>query len=295
MASQYRKVIYYIRKNPKFASFLLVAPGLILLALFFSSLFFTLRASFYRYALGGLSEPTLTLENYIKFLTDPLYQKYMWDTLRLSGINAIVALLMGYPVAYFLVRSKSSKIRGTILMLIVIPNLVNYLIYMLALILMLRDHGIINETLIFLRIIREPIPLMYSEVAVLIGILIWCLPYVVLSLTGSIQSIDTALEDAAQSLGASKLQTFVKITFPLSLPGIALAALLAFVGGITSFVAPLMLGGGHVSFISNLIYNKVVVLSDYPFGSAASVILLSVSLMIMFGINKLLMRKFKVQ
>jgi ABC-type spermidine/putrescine transport system permease subunit I len=136
---------------------------------------------------------------------------------------------------------------------------------------------------------------MYSEVAVLIGILIWCLPYVVLSLTGSIQSIDTALEDAAQSLGASKLQTFVKITFPLSLPGIALAALLAFVGGITSFVAPLMLGGGHVSFISNLIYNKVVVLSDYPFGSAASVILLSVSLMIMFGINKLLMRKFKVQ
>jgi spermidine/putrescine transport system permease protein len=202
---------------------------------------------------------------------------------------------MGYPVAYFLVRSKSSKIRGTILMLIVIPNLVNYLIYMLALILMLRDHGIINETLIFLRIIREPIPLMYSEVAVLIGILIWCLPYVVLSLTGSIQSIDTALEDAAQSLGASKLQTFVKITFPLSLPGIALAALLAFVGGITSFVAPLMLGGGHVSFISNLIYNKVVVLSDYPFGSAASVILLSVSLMIMFGINKLLMRKFKVQ
>lgn len=289
------KLIAFLRRRPNFSSMLLAAPAFIVLVFFSVSLFFLFLLSFYRFVPAKLWEPTFTLENYVSFLTDPFYLNYVWVTIKMSGECTIVALIMGYPVAYFLARAKSSIIKGIILTLITVSNFINVVIRMYAWLITLQDGGVVNDLLIYFGIISEPIRLTYNEFGVLVGLVHWVLPFTIFSLVGSIQNIDPSLEEAAQSLGAKKFQTFLKVTLPLSLPGIIAATLLTFMGEIAAFVIPMMMGGGHINFISNLIYTKIIYVANFPFGSTTSMVLLSVTLMIGYGINKLLAKKVKVQ
>lgn len=295
MVSLYSKLKDFLRKRPKFIPVFFTGPAAIITAIFLSAIFFMILVSFYKYTPGYTWKPTLTLENHIEFLMDPFYHNYILSTLRLSGMSTIISFIMGFPVAYLLARSKSHRIKGVILMILVIPNFTNIVARMLSLGLVLYDTGLVNQTLIYLGIVEKPLKLMYNELAVIIGLTYWILPLIVFTLIGTIQRVDPSLEEAAQSLGANKLQTFGKITLPLCIPGISLATLLAYVSCITAYVIPRMMGGGTVRFIADLIYYKAVILGNFPFGSAASIYLGLIVLTIVLVIYKFLMRKVKVE
>lgn len=235
--------------------------------------------------------PTFTLENYWKFLSDPFYLNYLWVTIRISGECTLIALFLSYPVAYLLARVKSTIVTGIILTLAIISNFTNTVVILYAWLLSLSDTGIVNGLLLSLGLISHPLRLTYNEFAVVIAMVYWVLPFTIFSLVGAIQNIDPSLEHAAQSLGANKIRTFLKVTLPLSIPGIVAAVLLSFLGEITSFVIPMVMGGGRFGFVSNLIYDKIINTANFPFGSTASMILLAVTMFIGYGINKLLMEK----
>lgn len=252
--------------------------------------------SFYRYSLLELRVlyvQTFTLENYIKLLTDSLYLRYLWDTLEVSAIVTMVSLVMGYPVAYLLARSKSARVRGLVFTVVIITFFTGGMVRVYAWMLLLQDSGVINRTLISLRIITEPMRLMYNEFGVAVALIHWCVPLVILSLFGSIQSINPDLEDAARSLGAADLQVFLRVTLPLSLPGVVTAIILAYAGSVAAFVAPATLGGGVVKFMSNVVYDRMIRTTNYPLGSAAAVVIFSISLAIIYGAQQLLMKKVK--
>lgn len=276
-----------LRKKPV----LLLVPGLAFLAFFAVALFFLGVLSFYKFVPAKLWVPTFTIENYWKFLTDKFYLNYLWVTIRISAECTVIALFLSYPVAYFLARTRSTLVRGAILTLVIVSNFTNTVIILYSWLLSLADNGIINGLLLHIGLISAPLRLTYNEFSVVVAMVHWVLPFTIFSLIGSIQNIDPSIEQAAQSLGANKLLTFVRITLPLSIPGIVASVLLSFLGEITSFVIPMVMGGGRFSFISNLIYDKIIFSTNFPFGSAASMILLWLTLLIGYGFNKLLTRK----
>lgn len=293
MVSLYSKLLGFFRRNPKVVPVVLLAPILTALAVYLYALLSLGRISFYEFAAGVWGQ-TLTLENYLKFFTEPLYLRYMGTTLRLSGMCAVSSLVLGYPVAYFLARLKSPRMRGLILLVIILPNFTNIVIRMLGWNILLRESGVINYVLIQLGIIEESMLLMYTELAVVLAMMHYTLPFVILSLMGYLQGIDPTLEQAAQNLGAGKWQTFIKIILPLSIPGLVVTSLLAYVNSVNAFIIPLMMGGGRVNFMSNLIYSRIIMVGNVPLGAAASVILLLTSFTIMFIIDTIIMRKIKV-
>jgi putative spermidine/putrescine transport system permease protein len=272
--------------------FILIAPGLAVLIFFLVALFSLGRLSVYQYVPGGkLWVPTLTLDNYWTFLSQSVYRNDLWLTMRISAECTVIALFLSYPVAYVLARVKSVILSGIILTLIIISNFTSTVVILYVWLLALSDNGIVNGLLLALGLISQPLRLTYNEFAVVLAMVDWVLPFTIFSLVGAIQNIEPSLEQAAQSLGANKMQTFLKVTLPLSIPGIVAAVLLSFLGEITSFVIPMIMGGGRFDFISNLIYEKIIFSTNFPFGSAASMILLAVTMFIGYGINKTLMRK----
>ncbi len=271
---------------------LLLSPGLLLLIFFLIALGFLGILSFYVYVPGGkLWVTTLTLENYFKFLSDPYYLNYIWVTFRISGECTLISLFLGYPVAYVLARFKSTVVLGIILTVIIVSNFTNTVVVLYAWLISLSDNGIVNTLLLDSGLISQPLRLTYNEFAVVIATVDWVLPFTIFSLVGAIQNIDPSLEHAAQSLGANKVQTFLRVTLPLSVPGILAAILLSFLGGITSFVTPLIMGGGRFLFVSNLIYDEIINFANFPFGSTASIILLAATMVISYGLNKTLVKK----
>ena len=272
--------------------FLLIIPGLTILVFFLIALLILGRLSFYQYVPGGkLWTPTITLDNYWTFLSQTFYLNYLWLTIRISAECTLIALFLSYPVAYVLARIRSVILSGLILTLIIISNFTSTVVILYVWLLALSDNGIVNGLLLALGLISQPLRLTYNEFAVVLAMVDWVLPFTIFSLVGAIQNIEPSLEQAAQSLGANKVQTFLKVTLPLSIPGIVAAVLLSFLGEITSFVIPMIMGGGRFDFISNLIYEKIIFSTNFPFGSAAAMILLAVTMVIGYGINKMLMRK----
>jgi putative spermidine/putrescine transport system permease protein len=250
------------------------------------------RLSVYQYVPGGkLWVPTLTPVNYLTFLSQGFYLNYLWLTIRISGECTLIALFLSYPVAYVLARIRSVILSSIILTLIIISNFTSTVVILYVWLLALSDNGIVNGSLIALGLISHPLRLTYNEFAVVLAMVDWVLPFSIFSLVGAIQNIEPSIEQAAQSLGANKIQTFLRVTLPLSVPGIVAAVLLSFLGEITSFVIPMIMGGGRFDFISNLIYQKIIFSTNFPFGSAASMILLAVTMIIGYGINRALMRK----
>lgn len=285
-----RKRFKSFRETP----YLLLVPGLAVLMFFSIALFDLGILSFYSYesrAVGALWLPTFTLENYQKFLSDPFYINYIWVTIRISGECTLIALFLSYPVAYVLARVKSTIVASVILTIAIVSNFTNMVVVLYSWLISLSSVGIVNSLLLSSGLISKPLRLTFNEFAVVVAMVDWVLPFTIFSLIGAIQNIEPSLEQAAQSLGANKVQTFLKVTLPLSVPGILAALLLSFLGEVTSFVIPMIMGGGRFLFISNLIYDKVINFSNYPFGSAASILFLAVTMFLGYGLNKLLMKK----
>lgn len=224
---------------------------------------------------GGI-EYSFTLENYQRFF-EPLYLKILFSSLVVAFITTMVCLLLGYPFAYIIARSPR-KYRTLLLFLVIIPFWTNSLIRTYAWIILLRTEGLINTMLMNIGIISEPLALMYTDGAVLIGLIYTLFPFMILPLYASIEKLDQSYIEAASDLGATPWQTFVQVTLPLTKPGIFAGSLLVFIPTLGLFFIPDLMGGAKTMMIGNLIKNQFLTARDWPFGSAVSVILMILTL-----------------
>ncbi|MEW6262440.1 MAG: ABC transporter permease [Thermodesulfobacteriota bacterium] len=261
----------------------LILPTLALLVIFFVAPLFSLFwSSIHVYVPGEGLKDVFTIAHYAKFVGDSFYLSVMFETLALGVGVTLATLILGYPLAYFVARTESRR-RGLYLGLIIFPLFLNIVVRSFAWIVLLANRGLINDSLIQLGLVERPLRLLYNYFGVVVGMTHVFLPFMVLAVATTIQNINRDLEDAARSLGANRFQTFLRVTLPLSLPGVVAGSLLVFLQGITAFVTPRLLGGVTVKVISNLIYQEFMVTANWSFGAAMGFILLFATLILIVG------------
>ncbi len=214
-----------------------------------------------------------TLANYTRFF-EPIYLQILWRSLSVAFWTTVLTLALGYPFAYFLAQVPARR-RGTLLMLVVVPFWTNFLIRTYAWVVILRTTGVINTLLQGLGLVTDPLALLYTPGAVLLGMVYGFLPFMVLPLYTSLEKLDHALLEAASDLGAPPWRTFLRVTLPLTMPGVVAGTILVFIPALGMFVVPDLLGGARTMLIGNLIQNQFLTARNWQFGSAASIILMA--------------------
>lgn len=202
------------------------------------------------------------------------------NSFEMAGITTLFCLMLGYPFAYQIAQTQN-KYRSLLLLLVIIPFWTSSLIRTYAILAILKTNGLINQLLLFLGLINQPLQLLYTDTAVFIGLVYDLLPFMILPLYVSIEKLDHTLVDAARDLGASKITIFLRIIIPLTMPGILAGIILVFLPAMTLFFVPVMLGGAQNILLGNLIQNQFLTLNDWPMGSATSICLLFVMSLLM--------------
>ena len=245
-------------------------------------------------ALYSVTEPgntiisfTLTLDHYVRFFTDPDFLIILWRSLWIAVKTTIICLLIGYPVAFFIARSQE-KVQNILVLCITIPMWINMLVRTYAWIGLLSEGGLIQR--IFSLFGYSGIELLYTEGAVLLGMVYNFLPFMILQINTSLCKMDHSLLDASTDLGANPLQAFWRVTFPLSLPGVINGITLVFLPAVSSFYIPKLLGGGKYFLIGNMIENQFITVGEWNFGSAISMIMAVIMMLLMMTVRKIEIR-----
>jgi spermidine/putrescine transport system permease protein len=236
--------------------------------------------SFMERGLHGGIEYQFTISNYTKMI-NPMYARILWSSVELSILTTVICLITGYPFAYFIAKAPKA-VRGILLMLMILPFWTNSLVRTYAWIMLLRTEGLLNNILLHFGLIAAPLQMLYNETAVLLGLVYVLFPFMVLPLFTSIEKLDPALLEAASDLGAAPYKAFLKVTLPLTKPGIMAGSILVFIPSLGYFFIPDLMGGSKTMLISNLIKNQFLTSRDWPFGSAVSIILIVITLVMIF-------------
>lgn len=251
-------------------------------------------ASFMSHNENQLVALPFTLENYAQ-LGSRVYLKIFRESFYIAGSCTLICLLLGYPFAYCVARMQS-RIRELLVLLIIIPFWTSSLIRSYSMITLLKPRGVINSLLMWAGIIDKPLSLMFSDTAVMIGLVYNLLPFMILPLLTNIERLDDRLVDAARDLGANRFTTFRKIILPLTIPGILSGCILVFLPAMTLFYIPDLLGGSKSILLGNLIQNQFLIAQNWPLGSAVSIVftLLLVILLLIYwkSIRNNLQRNF---
>ncbi|WEX08816.1 ABC transporter permease subunit [Chelativorans sp. AA-79] len=218
--------------------------------------------------LGGFS-----LGNYLWLFSDSLYLNAYLSSLRIAAVSTLLTLLVGYPIAYGMARAPLS-VRPILLMLVILPFWTSFLIRVYAWIGILKPEGLLNQFLMFLGLIDQPLIIINTTTAVYIGIVYSYLPFMVLPLYATLEKMDYSLIEAAEDLGCTPLSAFWKITFPLSLPGVVAGSMLVFIPAVGEFVIPDLLGGSRTLMIGKTLWNEFFANRDWPVASAVAILLL---------------------
>lgn len=250
---------------------LLLTSGVLfwLLVFFLAPLFLVFLCSFARRGPYGEIEWGFGLWNYARAL-EPLYLKIYLRSFAIAGITTVICLLLAYPAAYYVALVAEPRRRNLLILLLVLPFWTSFLVRNYAWILLLRSEGLINRALLALGLVGEPLPLLYSNFAVVLGLVYSELPFMVLPIYAVLQRLDKSLFEAAGDLGASSFQTFLKVVLPLSLPGVMAGVVFVFIPSLGAFITPDLLGGARSMMVGNLVQNQFAVVRDAPFGSAVA-------------------------
>lgn len=240
-------------------------------------------------ALYGFTKPgnnvvtiNFTLENFVRFF-DPVFIKILLKSLYIALVTSIICLLLGYPIAYY-INKIPIKTQGFVMLFITMPMWINMLIRTYSWTALISDKGIINSILAHFHL--PTFSIMYTDIAILIGMVYNFLPFMILSIYTQLSKIDSSLPQASYDLGANWFQTFRKIIFPLSLPGVMSGITLVFLPAVSSFVIPNLLGGSNYTLIGNLIEQQFGVAGNWNFGSAISLIMTVVIIISMYLAKK---------
>lgn len=247
---------------------------------------FVVVYSFWLRSATGSEIPGFHFDNWQEVLSDPFYRDILLSTLRIAAITTVLCAVLGYVPAYFLANSKS-RYKTLLLLLLILPFWISYIIRTMSWINILGVSGALNQVMLSLGIISEPVQMLYNEGTVILGLVHFLLPFMVLNVYVSLDGIDQNLTDASRSLGASGLQTFREVTLPLSLPGLAAGGLLCFVLAAGTYITPLVLGGPRDAMFANLVFEAIITQLNWPLGSALSIVLLVVLGSIVVVYNRL--------
>lgn len=215
----------------------------------------------------------LGFDNYVWLTEDNLYLLSYLSSVKIAAISTLLTLILGYPIAYGIARAPSA-IRPTLLMMVILPFWTSFLIRVYAWIGILKPEGLLNQFLISLNVIDDPLIIINTTTAVYIGIVYSYLPFMVLPLYATLEKMDHSLVEAAEDLGCTPISAFWKITFRLSLPGIVAGCLLVFIPAVGEFVIPDLLGGSQTLMIGKTLWKEFFENRDWPVASAVAIILL---------------------
>ena len=274
-------------------AYLLVAPAWLVLGVFLLlPLAIMLGTSFAeRDTYGGLKpiadwgehiSSGAFLSNYLRSL-EPIYLKIYWRSLWMAIVTTVLCLLVSFPVAYYIAVLAPPRRKNLLLGLVVIPFWTSFLIRTYAWMFILRTQGLINASLLGLGAIDKPLELLYSDFAVMIGLVYGELPFMILPLYASLEKLDLSLLEAATDLGAGHWATFCRVTVPLAMPGVVAGIVLVFIPSIGQFIIPDLLGGAKSILVGNLIQNQYVIARNQPFGSAVAFELTAVVLLLLLA------------
>jgi spermidine/putrescine transport system permease protein len=271
-----KRTLAWLYSRPEARAWALLAPGgFWLVAFFLVPLLIMLVYSLMPRGIYGGVEPGFTLEHYARFI-DPLYLEVLQRTFIWSIACTIICLVLGYPVAYAVVRS--GRWRTLLLFLVVLPFWTSFLVRTFAMIFLMRDTGLINSWLLGLGVIEQPLSILYTPFSVMVGLVYGFLPFMILPIYASLEKVDRSLLEAAEVLGARPGAQFRTVTLPLSMPGVVAGCLLVFIPALGSFLTADLLGGAKQVMIGNLVQNQFSAARNWPFGSAASFIVMALVL-----------------
>ena len=226
---------------------------------------------------------SFTLEHYAKFFTDPDFLLILWRSILIAVKTTVLCLLLGYPIAYYIARS-TEKVQNILILCITLPMWINMLVRTYAWIGLMSNGGIFQKILGFFGL--GNVELLYTEGAVLLGMVYNFLPFMILQIQTSLSKMDYSLIEASADLGASPAQTFRRITLPLSMPGVINGITLVFLPAVSSFFIPKLLGGGQYFLIGNMIENQFITVGEWNFGSAVSMIMAIIMMLLMMAVRK---------
>jgi putative spermidine/putrescine transport system permease protein len=267
-----------MKDTPFLRAFVLPAAlcALALIAALAAVFQFSLRA----YVPGSLEPGGFTLDNFFAFMK-PLYARVFLETIWISALTALMTLVVAYPVAYALVRTKRPVIKSAILIITVTPLFLGEVVRTYSWIVVLGNNGFINSVLLKIGLIDHPLQMMFTRFGVVTALVHVTLPIMVIMLAAAISHIDPVYERAAESLGAGPVRAFLTITLPLSIPGIIAGVTTAFAWTFSAFATPQLIGGGQVNMISNLVYQLGFASFNFPFAASLSVAGLALTLAVL--------------
>ena len=274
----------------KSSAWCMLVPGLVILFLF-------LMIPLLRVLVPSVFTGDYPFSAYVDFFKDEYYRKIFLRTVKIAVITTFVCMVGGIPTAYFISRC-DKKWRGLLLSASIFPMMTNSVIRSFAWINILGSNGIINKAMIAMGLIchpqlliaEKPMKLLYTDFSIIIGSVYLFLPLMIVTVAGVMENIDDDMMEAAQSLGASRTEAFMKVIFPMSLPGIIVGGILVFTGTLTAYTTPQLLGGNSNMVMATLIYQRAMSVSDWTGASVIALIMIVVTLVVIKGFNALAAR-----
>jgi putative spermidine/putrescine transport system permease protein len=273
------------------ASFFLTPATLLVLIMLLAPLLLLLRFSLNRYDPMELMIEMVTLENYLRFVSDPFYLGVLRTTLIVAVSSTLLCLLLGLPIAYRLARSQS-RWKGLFMLALVLPLFVGSTVRMVGWMILFAHGGIID--IVSRLLTGSGLELMYTSIAVILGIVSINLPFVILTIQSAVETIDPRIEEAAQSLGAAPSRRFWRVVWPLALPGTATAAILCFILAMNAYATPFLIGGPRFQMMAPLLYWEFSTNNNWPFAAALALILMATTLILTTCGTLFIPRRYRV-
>ena len=251
----------------------------------------------FRYSLNQFTPAKMmvdafTAENYVKFFTDPFYIAVLLRTIRVAASCTAICVVLGFPMAYVLARTRS-RYKNLMLLIVILPLFVGNAVRAAGWMVLFGNRGFVNAVAMSLGLAREPLQLMYTEFAVIVGIVAVNLPFVVLTLQAVLEGIERPIEEAALGLGASPLGTFRHVILPLAMPGVTTATILSFILAMNAYATPVLLGGPTFHMMGPTVYNQFAGLTNWPFGAALAFVLMTATLLLTVASNWVAQRRYR--
>ena len=260
------------------------APAVLCAFGFIAAMAAVLQFSFRAYVPGSLDPGGFTLANFADLLK-PLYARVFLDTVWICFLTAVSTLIVGYPMAYALVRSQNAILKSILLVIVVTPLFLGEVVRTYSWIIVLGNNGFFNATLLGLGIVRQPVQFMFTTFGVVVALVHVTMPVMVIMLAAALSHIDRDYQRAAASLGAGPVRVFLTVTLPLSMPGVLAGVTTAFAWTFSAFATPQLIGGGRVNMISNLVYQLGFASFNFPFAASLCVAGLALTIVVLSALR----------
>lgn len=271
----------------------LVLPALFLVAAFLlAPLALIFRYSLDVYDPAKLMLGVFSAKNYLQAVVDPFYQQVLWTTAKIAGLSTVIVMLLSFPVAYYISRMPSERMRSVLIILTVLPLLLGNAVRSAAWMVVMGTKGVANALMLSVGLIAEPMKILYTPTAVVIALVSVLLPFAIITLQSVMDSIPTSLEEAGQSLGHSPLRTVLNVVLPLSMPGVVAAGAICFALAMNAYATPVLIGGPKMQMMGPVVYEQIVKVSNWPFGSTLACMLMLVTLVLTVVSTRFLSRRY---